>query len=92
MDELKYLDEDTAIDVLDAVFSARTSISETARKEGRVRACLKLYERGVSSDAVSVLENPQEAELLDGASILNETVCAAFWMKIQKAKKENDNE
>jgi hypothetical protein len=62
-------DRNQAVRMLDAVFTGRAYISKTVRDESRLRAALDLYQKGVDQSRVSILEDANQYDLIDGAHI-----------------------
>lgn len=65
---------------LDAVFCSRTYVSAEARRDARVKACVTLYEQGVQSTEISLLERPSEFDLLDASAVAEPDKTAALWL------------
>lgn len=87
LQDLGALPENVAIRVLDGVFTARTYASADDRKESRLRTCLLLYEKGVDTMDVSLLEDANSVELIDASSIFTPQTIAGYWMVARKSSK-----
>jgi hypothetical protein len=50
------------------------------RKDSRLRTCLLLYEKGVDTMDVSLLEDESNVELIDASSIFSPQTIAGYWL------------
>jgi len=69
-----------ALKILDAVFTARNFLSDKARRDARLNAVLPLYEKGVLPTEASIIESPNEYDMLDGSHV-DPKMIASVWMR-----------
>lgn len=91
LQDLEKLPENVAIRTLDAVFAARTYSSVDDRKDSRLRTCLLLYEKGVDTMDVSLLEDNSHVELIDASSIFSPQTIAGYWLVARGKSSMVDN-
>ena len=83
---LAKLKRESALAVLDAIFCSRTYISDTARKENRIRTVVALYEKGIKPTEVGLLEMKDAVEFVDASGVLPPEKVAAMFLATKERK------
>jgi len=75
-----------ALTTLDAIFAARTHISDDARRDARSRSVVRLYQKGYDTSQVSITD-VDTISILDGAVVVGFEQAANAWIASHKEDK-----
>jgi hypothetical protein len=88
LSDLNLLPVETAADILDAVLGSRAHYAYEDRRDSRVRACIKLFERGINSSEVNLAEDDKAVDILDASAMIGTRDVTSLWFLARnKAKK-----